>query len=97
MDNSQVQDSPHSTLGLGGKSNKILACIRNTQNIKIVVAISWSRNKKFQNFLQLAQDVLSRFASNNTLTCVQNVFPTDKGEISNVNFFQFAQYVESDT
>ena len=96
-DNSQVQDSAHSTLGLGGKSTKILACIRNTQNNKIVVDISWNRNKTFQNFFQLAQDVLSRFASNNTLMCVQNVFPTDKGEISNLNFFQFAQYVESGT
>ena len=56
-----------------------------------------NRNKTFQNFFQLAQDVLSRFASNNTLMCVQNVFPTDKGEISNLNFFQFAQYVESGT
>ena len=96
-DNSQVQDSAHSTLGLGGKSNKILACIRNTQNNKIIVDISWNRNKTFQNFFQLAQDVLSQFASNNTLMCVQNVFPTDKGEISNLNFFQFAQYVESGT
>ena len=98
-DNSQVQDSPHSTLGLGGKSNKILACFRNTQNNTIVDNISWDRNipKSFQNFFQLAQDVLSRFTSNNTLMCVQNVFPTDKGEISNVSFFQFAQYVESGT
>ena len=56
-----------------------------------------NRNKTFQNFFQLAQDVLSRFASNNTLMCVQNVFPTDKSEISIVNFFQFAQYVESGT
>ena len=76
-DNSQVQDSPHSTLGLGGKSNKILACIRNTQNNRIVDDISLDRNKSFQNFFQLAQEVLSRFASNNTLMCVQNVFPTD--------------------
>ena len=96
-DNSQVQDSPHSTLGLGGKSNKILACIRNTQNNRIVDDISLDRNKSFQNFFQLAQEVLSRFASNNTLMCVQNVLPTDKGEIPNVSFFQFAQYVESGT
>ena len=96
-DNSQVQDSPHSTLGLEGKSNKILACIRNTQNNRIVDDISLDRNKSFQNFFQLAQEVLSRFASNNTLMCVQNVFSTDKGEIPNVSFFQFAQYVESGT
>ena len=74
-DNSQVQDSPHSTLGLGGKSNKILACIRNTQNNEIVADISWDRNKSYRNFFHLAQDVLTRFASNNILMCVQNVSP----------------------
>ena len=49
-DNSRVQDSPHSNLGLEGKSNKILACIRNTQNNKIAANISWDRNKSYQNF-----------------------------------------------
>ena len=76
-DNSQVQDSPHSTLGLGGKSNKILACIRKTQNNEIVAVISWDRNKSYQNFFHLAQDVLTRFASNNILMYVQNVSATD--------------------
>ena len=96
-DNSQVQDSPHSTLGLGGKSNKILACIRNTQNNEIVADISWDRNKSYQNFFHLAQDLLTRFVSNNTLMCVQNVSPTDYRDIPTVTCFQFAQYVERDT
>lgn len=95
-DNSRVQDSPHSNLGLEGKSNKILACIRNTQNNKIAANISWDRNKSYQNFFQLAQDVLTRFALSNTLMCVQDVSstPTDNSDFPNLTSFQFAQYVE---
>ena len=95
-DNSRVQDSPHSNLGLEGKSNKILACIRNTQNNKIAANISWDRNKSYQNFFQLAQDVLTRFALSNTLMCVQNVSstPTDNSDFPNLTSFQFAQCVE---
>ena len=95
-DNSRVQDSPHSNLALEGKSNKILACIRNTQNNKIAANISWDRNKSYQNFFQLAQDVLTRFALSNTLMCVQNVSstPTDNSDFPNLTSFQFAQCVE---
>ena len=95
-DNSRVQDSPHSNLGLEGKSNKILACIRNTQNNKIAPNISWDRNKSYQNFFQLAQAVLTRFALSNTLMCVQDVSsrPTDNSDFPNLTSFQFAQYVE---
>lgn len=96
-DNSQVQDSQHSTLGLDGKSNKVLACIRNTQNNEVVADISWHRNKSYQNFFQLVQDILVRFTLNNTLVCIQNAFSTDDTDIPNVAFFQFAQCVERDT
>jgi len=95
-DNSRVQDSPHSNLGLEGKSNKILACIRNTQNNKIAAYISWDRNKSYQNFFQLAQDVLTRFALSNPLMCAQDVSstPLDNSAFPNLTSFQFAQYVE---
>lgn len=94
-DNCQVQDAAHSNLGLGGKSNKILACIRNPLNNKIVAEISWDRNKSYHNFFQLAQDILLRLALNNRLLFIHNEPPVDNRNIPTVSCFQFAQYVES--
>lgn len=76
-DNWRVQDSPHSGLGLSGKTNGILAHIRNTLNDTVVSQISLDRNKPHHNLFQLSQDVFTLFSLNRVLLPLHRAPSTD--------------------